>query len=116
MEQKKTKLETTTDNTLSTQHAESQMYGNALDKDNSFEKVEIEEPELFDAEDTESPWKIYRKGTKYTVTFGTHICTKKWFNTKEEANEYINSKPWELIFIGTMIFRDKCKEIANNKK
>ena len=81
-----------------------------------FERVKTEEPELFDAEDKNSPWKIYRKGTQYTVTFGTHICTQKWFNSKEEANEYINSKPWELIFIGMMIFRDKCKEIANNKK
>lgn len=35
---------------------------------------------------------------KYIITCGNMMASKKQFNSKEEAEAYIESKPYDLIF------------------
>ena len=35
---------------------------------------------------------------KYIITYGNMMASKKQFDSREEAENYINSKPYDLIF------------------
>lgn len=39
---------------------------------------------------------------EYIITLGNQLASKKTFKTKEEAEEYIEKKPWDLIAIMAM--------------
>lgn len=56
------------------------------------EKEEIEEVEFFKVR----PLGAEEKG--FIITAGNMMASKKTFETKEEAEEYIESKPYDLIF------------------
>ena len=53
---------------------------------------EMEEVELFKVR----PLGAEEKG--YIITAGNMMASKKTFETQEEAEEYIKSKPYDLIF------------------
>lgn len=56
------------------------------------EKVEMEEVEFF---------KVRPLGTEeegFIITAGNMMASKKTFETQEKAEEYIKSKPYDLIF------------------
>lgn len=55
-------------------------------------KEETEEMEFF----TVRPLGTEEKG--FIITAGNMMASKKTFETKEEAEEYIKSKPYDLIF------------------
>ena len=51
-------------------------------------KTELDENEVF---------LIVNVEDKYQIALGEHWVTKQIFNTPEEAQQYINQKPWELL-------------------
>ena len=55
-------------------------------------KEEMEEVELFQVR----PLGVEEKG--FIITAGNMMASKKTFETQEEAEEYIKSKPYDLIF------------------
>lgn len=55
------------------------------------------------------------KDGKVIICIGNHKASKKEFETIEEAQRYIDSKPWELIYM-TAIFASIAKEEMDNNK
>lgn len=53
---------------------------------------------------------------KYVICIKDELASKKEFNTKEEAEQYIESKPWELIFNLNVYINQVLKDIENEKK
>lgn len=47
------------------------------------------------------PFNIVEKDGEIFIVFGNSIVSKKRFKNFEEAEEYINSKPYEIIFATT---------------
>lgn len=83
----------------------------------STEKVETVPVEQFQYESTreESPFTIVGSLEKgYKIVMGNQQISQKTFASIEEANIYVESKPWELIIVGCMVFRDSI--IKYNKK
>ena len=118
MEQNKTKSETNLDKKLSTQLYDSETSVNARNNaGSSTEKVETVPVEQFQYESTreESPFTIVGNIEKgYKIVMGNQQISQKTFASIEEANIYVESKPWELIIVGCMVFRDSI--IKYNKK
>ena len=48
---------------------------------------------------------------EYIITLGSQLASKKTFKTKEEAEEYIEEKPWDLIAIMAMAISVSMKSI-----
>lgn len=48
---------------------------------------------------------------EYIITLGSQLASKETFKTKEEAEEYIEKKPWELIAIMAMAISVSVKSI-----
>ena len=42
-------------------------------------------------------FNIIENDKKYIITIGNNLVSKKEFKTQKAAEEYINSKPYELI-------------------
>lgn len=60
------------------------------------------------------------KENKTIIVIGDQIVSDKVFNNHEEAISYIETKPWDLIFIGCSIYTEKINKIKetngkNNK-
>lgn len=53
--------------------------------------------------ENENPFGIKtNENYEYIITLGNQLASKKTFKTKEEAEEYIEKKPWDLIAIIAM--------------
>ena len=48
---------------------------------------------------------------EYIITLGNQLASKKTFKTKEEAEDYIEKKPWDLIAIMAMAINASMKSI-----
>lgn len=54
------------------------------------------------------------------IVMASSVASRKKFETIEELEEYVDSKPWELIVTASSIFQDiindnKLKEAENEK-
>lgn len=48
----------------------------------------------------ENPFGIKtNENYEYIITLGSQLASKKTFKTKEEAEKYIEEKPWDLLAI-----------------
>lgn len=52
---------------------------------------------------------------KYVICIKDELASKEEFNTKEEAEQYIESKPWELIF-NLNVYTNQILEALKNEK
>ncbi len=60
----------------------------------------------------ENPFGIKtNENYEYIITLGSQLASKKTFKTKEEAEEYIEKKPWDLIAIMAMAISVSMKSI-----
>lgn len=60
---------------------------------------------------------IVEKNEQCFVALGDKIVSKNVFATVEEAKEYVDSKPWELIVNATCaVYEIVLKETAKNNK
>lgn len=53
---------------------------------------------------------------KYIICIKDELASRKEFNTKEEAEQYIDSKPWELIFNLSVYTIQVLKTMKDEKK
>lgn len=53
---------------------------------------------------------------KYIICIKDELASKEEFDTKEEAEQYIESKPWELIFNLNVYTNQVLEAIKNEKK
>lgn len=53
---------------------------------------------------------------KYVICIKDELASKEEFDTKEEAEQYIESKPWELIFNLNVYTTLVLKTMKNEKK
>lgn len=89
--------------------AEKKEYSNTP-KVGEIKKTQIDNNELF---------MIVNKEDNYYVGILNHLISKRTFKSPEEAQEYIDSKPWELIFnvagvIAEYAIDEKMAEKTNN--
>lgn len=54
---------------------------------------------------------IVERNGNFNIAVGNKIITKKTFISIEDAENYIDSKPWELIVNATCCIYDLSKEI-----
>lgn len=59
------------------------------------------------------PFILVKEENKWMIVMGSVICSIKRFETKEDAISYINSKPWELIIIGSKAYSQLFDNIKN---
>lgn len=52
----------------------------------------------------------------YRIALGEHWVTKQVFKTPEEAQKYINSKPWELLMNMAAVMAKFVNQELNTKK
>lgn len=52
---------------------------------------------------------------EYVVTIGNRLATDKKFSNVKAAQNYVNSKPWELIIVLISIFIECKKEELKNE-
>lgn len=67
-----------------------------------------------------TPFTAININSKWIIVMASSVASGKKFDTIEELNEYVESKPWELIVIAGSIFRDimnenKLKEVNNEE-
>lgn len=55
------------------------------------------------------------EGKKYIVTIGNRLASDKKFANVKAAQNYVNSKPWELIVVLISIFIECKKEELKNE-
>lgn len=72
------------------------------------EEKEMEEVEFFKVR----PLGVEEKG--FIITAGNMMASKKTFETQKEAEEYIESKPYDLIF--TLAVAAAKASLIENKK
>lgn len=68
----------------------------------------------------DTPFTAINIGNKWMLVMASSVASGKKFDTIEELEEYVESKPWELIVTAGSIFRDiinenKLKEEENEK-
>lgn len=64
----------------------------------------------------DSPFTAVKKGdSKWLLVMGDNLVTRKTTETFEEMEEWVNSKPWELIVVSSKVFNDKIKEKNDEK-
>ena len=73
---------------------------------------EVKKTEL----DENNVFLIVNVEDKYRIALGEHWVTKQIFDTPEEAQKYINSKPWELLMNVAAVMAKFVNSELNNKK
>lgn len=66
-----------------------------------------------------APFVLVEGTDGWFIVMGEHIVSEKRFKSKEQAKKYVDSKPWELIFVGASAYNkilDKLENDNNNFK
>lgn len=58
-----------------------------------------------------TPFVLVANNGKWLIVMGSHQVSSKLFDTIEEAELYINSKPYELIYVGAQAYNVMLEEI-----
>lgn len=99
----------------STQFKESRTFGKLLETSNS-SKVEEAKVENFDWVPLKNgPFYAVGKTGAYTLVLCGQAVSGKKFKSIAKAQEEVDKKGWDLIFVATAVYRDAW-EAANRKK
>lgn len=52
----------------------------------------------------------------YVLTFGNQVVSERKFDTVEEAQDYVNGRPWELILMATLIYGEMVKRVMEENQ
>ncbi|MEM3771989.1 MAG: hypothetical protein QXW80_06730 [Candidatus Micrarchaeia archaeon] len=66
-----------------------------------------------------APFVLVHGPDGWFIVMGEHIVSEKRFKTKDEAKKYVDTKPWELIFVGAVAYMkilEKVKKDSDNFK
>lgn len=65
-----------------------------------------------------TPFALIERGGKWGIVMGNQLVSDQYFDTTEEAERFIESKPWSLILVAALTFVDGAyqyrNEIENN--
>lgn len=103
--------ETTTEK--GTQNIEKPHTGLTLSQ-NSKDYSEKVEPEYKNSKTNEFIFARKNKKEKWNIVYGNQVCTPRTFKTTTEAEKYIDSKPYELIIVMTLIAVNNSWKTLNN--
>ena len=79
------------------------------------EDVDMSKYEILD----NAPFVLVEGADGWFIVMGDHIVSTKRFETKEQAKKYVDSKAWELIFVGATAYikiLEKLENDSNNFK
>ena len=77
-------------------------------------EITEKQEKLFEVTEIENtPFGVFSKDGEHNVVMKNQIVSDKSFNSKEEAIEWVNSKPWKLILISSFIYNEGVKEIKD---
>lgn len=62
-----------------------------------------------------TPFVLVAKDGKWLIVMGSHQVSSKVFDTIEEAELYIKSKPYELIYVGAHAYAEMLVEVKNRE-
>ena len=82
-------------------------------------KVENEKTEQVVFNSCEPIFKLAKLNGKFVIIMGNNRASEKEFETQEEANKYISSKPYELIlnmYLIHKVYEEKFKEMEKSRK
>lgn len=96
--------------TLHGSSARSSSIENLYKQSSNSEKVEAEVNEM-NWEDIGDGFYAVGKDGAYNLVFCQQVVSPKTFETTEEAEEYKNEKPWELILIATSVYNERIQSI-----
>lgn len=80
------------------------------EESNLNEDVNMSKYEILD----NAPFVLVEGADGWFIVMGEHILSEKRFETKEQAKNYVNSKPWELIFVGASAYNKIVAKIEND--
>ena len=61
-----------------------------------------------------APFVLVEGADGWFVVMGEHIVSEKRFKTKNEAKRFVDSKPWELIVVGTCAYMKILEKLEND--
>ena len=77
-------------------------------------EITEKQEKLFEVTEIENtPFGVFSKDGEHNVVMKNQIVSDKSFDSKEEAIEWVNSKPWKLILIASFIYNEGVKEIKD---
>lgn len=104
---KKTKLLSIQTN-VDTQDKEKLHLYNELDDSN--DDVNMSKYEILD----NAPFVLVESPEGWFIVMGEHIVSEKRFESKDKAKRYVDSKPWELIFVGASAYMKILEKLEND--
>lgn len=78
------------------------------------EFTEVKKTNVIEATSTElydEVFTIVNHNGEFLIAIGNSIVTRKKFNSLEEAKNYVNSKPWDIILNATAIMFNNLKNM-----
>lgn len=65
-----------------------------------------------------TPFALIKKNEKWGIVMGNQMVSDQYFDTTEDAERFIESKPWSLILVSALTFVDGAyqykKELESN--
>lgn len=62
------------------------------------------------------PFKAVLSNGRYYITFGDKVMSNENFSSLEDAQKYVNKKPWDLIIVASAILANDLINYKNNEK
>lgn len=81
-----------------------------VNNSNYSERQEVEYVEIHG-----TPFILARVTGHWKITLGYDVVSPKRFDTKEEAEEYVNQKPWELILVAGHIYNKRIEAFLKER-
>ena len=60
-----------------------------------------------------TPFALIERNGKWGIVMGNQIVSDQYFDTTEEAERFIESKPWSLILVAALTFVDGAYQFRN---
>lgn len=60
-------------------------------------------------------FNIFNNEERWYIALGNQVVTRKTFASREEAQHYVDCKPWELIFNSVAVMFENLNKIAQNQ-
>lgn len=60
-----------------------------------------------------TPFALIERDGKWGIVMGNQMVSDQYFDTTEEAERFIESKPWSLILVAALTFVDGAYQFKN---
>lgn len=63
-----------------------------------------------------SPFVLVDTSDGWMIVMGEHVVSKKRFVNRDQAVKYVDSKPWDLIFVGASAYMKLLKKLEKDNE